>query len=120
MFDAIKCLYNREEVQKSCIIVDGRTGFIVLGKRNSIINEKVLCGELEKLRAKYQEVTGKEIYVTLYILRHIFCTNMCNRGLSAPGLQYIMGHSNLSTTFNVYCDSNRTSVINEFHQLFSH
>ena len=33
VFDAIKRLCNREEVKKSSIIVDGRTGFIALGKR---------------------------------------------------------------------------------------
>ena len=43
--------------------------------------------------------------MTPHILRHTFCTNMANRGMAVKNLQYIMGHSNVGTTLNIYTHS---------------
>lgn len=42
------------------------------------------------------------IIVTPHVLRHTFCTNMINAGMDAKKLQYLMGHSDVSTTLNIY------------------
>lgn len=36
------------------------------------------------------------------MFRHTFCTNMANAGMDIKSLQYLMGHSNVGVTLNVY------------------
>ena len=40
--------------------------------------------------------------ITPHVLRHTFCTNMANAGMDLKSLQYLMGHSDVSVTLNVY------------------
>ena len=40
--------------------------------------------------------------ITPHVCRHTYCTNMALSGVSAKTLQYLMGHSDISITLNVY------------------
>ena len=40
--------------------------------------------------------------VTPHVCRHTFCSNMAKSGMNPKTLQYIMGHSDISVTLNVY------------------
>lgn len=40
--------------------------------------------------------------ITPHVFRHTFCTNMVNYGMVVKVLQYIMGHSEIDVTFNIY------------------
>lgn len=40
--------------------------------------------------------------VTPHICRHTYCTNMANSGMNPKTLQYLMGHSDVSVTLNIY------------------
>ncbi|MDY2820618.1 MAG: tyrosine-type recombinase/integrase, partial [Hominisplanchenecus sp.] len=40
--------------------------------------------------------------VTPHVCRHTYCTNMAKSGISAKTLQYLMGHSDIQITLNVY------------------
>ncbi len=40
--------------------------------------------------------------ITPHVYRHTFCTNMANAGMDVKVLQYIMGHSEIEVTMNVY------------------
>ena len=37
-----------------------------------------------------------------HVFRHTFCTNMANAGMDIKTLQYVMGHSDVGVTLNVY------------------
>ena len=41
-------------------------------------------------------------HITLHVFRHTFCTNMANAGMDINALQYVMGHSDVGVTLNVY------------------
>ena len=43
--------------------------------------------------------------LTPHILRHTFCTNMVNAGMDVKSLQYLMGHSTVNITLNIYAHS---------------
>lgn len=43
--------------------------------------------------------------ITPHVFRHTFCTNMANLGMDLKSLQYLMGHSDVSVTLNVYTHS---------------
>ena len=40
--------------------------------------------------------------ITPYVCRHTYCTNMAKSGMNPKALQYLMGHSDISVTLNVY------------------
>lgn len=41
-------------------------------------------------------------HISSHILRHTACTRMAEQGMDVKVLQYIMGHSDISVTMNVY------------------
>ena len=48
-----------------------------------------------------------KIFFVLYlthphVCRHTFCTNAAKRGISVETLKYLMGHTDISVTSNVY------------------
>ena len=53
----------------------------------------------KKLVGQYGKIMPS---VTPHVLRHTFCTNMAMAGIDAKSLQTIMGHSNISVTYDVY------------------
>ena len=40
--------------------------------------------------------------ITPHALRHTFCTEMANSGIDLKSLQYLMGHSDVGVTLNIY------------------
>ena len=40
--------------------------------------------------------------ITPHVCRHTYCSNMAKSGMNPKTLQYLMGHSDISTTMNVY------------------
>ena len=37
-----------------------------------------------------------------HVCRHTFCSKMAKSGMNPKSLQYIMGHSDISVTLNIY------------------
>ena len=61
--------------------------------------EKYMQHILEKYNSIYKQELPK---ITPHVLRHTFCSRMANSGMNPKTLQYIMGHSDISVTFNTY------------------
>ena len=40
--------------------------------------------------------------ITPHVCRHTYCSNMAKSGMNPKTLQYLMGHSDISVTMNVY------------------
>ena len=40
--------------------------------------------------------------ITPHVCRHTYCSNMAKSGMNPKTLQYIMGHSDIALTLNVY------------------
>ena len=43
--------------------------------------------------------------ITPHVFHHTFCTNMADAGMDIKSLQYLMGHSDVGITLNVYTHS---------------
>ena len=84
-------------------MVDGHTGFLFLDKNDrpmvALHWEKYLEHIVEKYNKIYRIPMPK---VTPHVCRHTFCSNMAKSGMNPKTLQYIMGHSDISVTLNVY------------------
>lgn len=101
--DSLKrILQNRRKPQKE-VMVDGITGFLLLDKNDNPAVALHVEHHMQWAMKKYQKTHTVPLpTITPHVLRHTFCTNMANAGLSVKDLQYIMGHSDAGVTMNVY------------------
>lgn len=95
-------LANRKPVNIEPVI-GGHSGFILLNKdgnpKIAMHIEHVMKRAWNKYNATHETPLPP---VTPHVLRHTFCTNMANAGMDIKSLQYLMGHSDVSVTLNVY------------------
>ena len=56
--------------------------------------------------------------ISLYCLRHTFCTDMQRKGVPVEVTKYLMGHEDISTTSNIYTDSGEPEAIRATKYLF--
>lgn len=53
---------------------------------------------------------GYETNITSHYLRHTYCTNLYYAGMTAKVAQYLLGHSNIQTTLNIYTDLSKEEI----------
>ena len=84
-------------------MVDGYCGFLYLDKDGM---PKVALHWEHRFNhavARYDEIYKVQMpNITPYICRHTYCSNMAKAGMNPKTLQYLMGHSDISVTMNVY------------------
>ena len=88
---------------KAETMVDGHAGFLFLDKND----RPMVALHWEKMPAAHcreiqQDLSPPMPKVTPHVCRHTFCSNMAKSGMNPKTLQYIMGHSDISVTLNVY------------------
>ncbi|WP_373804266.1 tyrosine-type recombinase/integrase [Bacteroides heparinolyticus] len=100
MFKAIIHDRPKPKVEK---MVDGYSGLLFLDD-----NDLPLVAMHWEYRFNHMVHRYNEIYklqmpnVTPHICRHTYCTNMAKSGMNPKTLQYLMGHSDIGVTMNVY------------------
>lgn len=118
VYRAFKSLISNRNNPKIEPIVDGYFGFLYV-TRNGTPSCNTNWGAISRRICKaYNKQNSKnQIYFTPHICRHTFCTNMANAGMKPKSLQYLMGHSNVSTTFDVYTDNSFNQVAEEVYAI---
>lgn len=85
------------------LLVDGYSGFLFLDKAGMPKVAMHVENYMRGMQKKMERIYGKSFpRVTPHVLRHTFCTNMQRAGIDVKSLQYLMGHSNVSVTLDVY------------------
>ena len=89
------------------ILIDGVVGFLLLDRSHRPKVALHIENELRWCMKKYQKrYPNKKLpKITPHVLRHTFCTNMARNGMAIKNLQYLMGHSDVGTTLNIYTHS---------------
>ena len=103
----LNTLERRKKVEKE-FIVDGYSGFLLLDKNDHPKVALHIENEMRWAMKKYSKLhPDKPLpHITPHVFRHTFCTNMANKGMDVKHLQYIMGHSDVGVTLNVYTHAN--------------
>ena len=84
-------------------IVDGYSGFLYLDKNEmpmvALHWEKYFKFAVDKHNKIFKAELPR---ITPHVARHTYCSHMASAGLNPKHLQYLMGHSDIGVTLNVY------------------
>ena len=104
VYNSLKNIISKRPKRKKEINVDGYNGFILIDKnlqpKVALHIENECRWAMKKYNKNHPDKPLPKI--TPHVYRHTFCTNMVNAGMDAKVLQYIMGHSEIDVTMNIY------------------
>jgi len=99
-------------------MVDGYIGFLFLDKNDMPMVALHWEKYMQHIRAKYNSIYKVQMpKITPHVCRHTFCSNMAKSGMNPKTLQYIMGHSDISVTLNIYTHVKFDDVAEEMKRL---
>lgn len=84
-------------------IIDGYGGFLFFDKEGKPMVALHWEKYMQHAREKYNREHALQLPpITPHVCRHTFCSNMAREGINPKTLQYLMGHSDIAVTMNVY------------------
>lgn len=84
-------------------MVDGLTGFLLLDQNENPMVALHWEHYMKRICDKYNSIYKVQVpQIRPHVCQHTFCSNMAKSGMNPKTLQYIMGHSDISVTFNTY------------------
>ena len=99
-------------------MVDGYSGFLFLDKNGRPMVALHWEKYFQHIREKYNKIYRVQMpKITPHVCRHTFCSNMAKSGMNPKTLQYIMGHSDISVTLNVYTHLNYDDAEEEMQKV---
>lgn len=105
VYQAFRRVIQSRKTPKVEYMVGGCSGFLFLDKDGKPKVAGHLEHAIKRIVDNYNNSHDDKLTVTPHVLRHTFCTDMCNAGMDIKSLQYLMGHSDAYTTMNVYTHS---------------
>ena len=84
-------------------MVGGYTGFLYLDKNGMPEVSMHWEHRFNHAVSRYNEIYREQLpNITPHVCRHIYCSNQAKAGMNPKTLQYLMGHSDIGVTMNVY------------------
>ena len=84
-------------------VVGGYTGFLFLDKNGMPLVAMHWEHRFNSMVGRYNEIYKVQMpNITPHVCRHTYCSNMAKSGMNPKTLQYLMGHSDIAVTLNVY------------------
>ena len=100
MFQAI---IEDREPPKLEKVIDGHTGFLFYDDEGDPLVAMHWQHRFNRMVRRYNDIYRVQMpNITPHVCRHTYCSNMAKSGINPKTLQYLMGHSNISVTMNVY------------------
>lgn len=100
MFRAIIQDRSEYKVEK---VVGGYTEFLFLDKNGMPLVAMHWEHRFNSMVGRYNEIYKVQMpNITPHVCRHTYCTNIAKSGMNPKTLQYLMGHSDIAVTLNVY------------------
>lgn len=100
MFQAI---IEDREAPKTEKVIDGYTGFLFYDVNGNPLVAMHWQHRFNHMVKRYNDIYRVQMpNITPHVCRHTYCSNMAKSGMNPKTLQYLMGHSDISVTMNVY------------------
>lgn len=133
MFQAVRKALLQEKKEQmrngfNSTIIDGYSGFVFTNRCGYVHNPQTInraikriytaCNEQEVERAKKEHRQPVLIpHFSVHNLRHTFCTRFCENETDLKIIQEIMGHSDITTTMNIYNEATKERKQESFARL---
>ena len=121
--DVEECFKTIVKNRKAPIVeplIGGKTGFLYFNAQGRILNayhwEKIFDSIVKKYNSIYKTPMPK---ITPHVCRHTYCSNMAKSGMNPKTLQYLMGHSDISVTLNVYTHVQFDDIKEEVNKVYA-
>lgn len=109
-------------------VIDGYTDFIFQNRYGNVHNPMTINRAIKRIYTSYNEqeikLAEKEHREPIMIphfschnLRHTFCTRFCENETNIKVIQEIMGHSDISTTMDIYAEATQDKKKEAFGNL---
>lgn len=96
------------------------SGFLFFDKNNNLEVAQHWENHFRWALQKFNRIYKDELCdVTPHVARHTFCSNMATSGMTPKTLQYIMGHSDIAITLNVYTHVQSGDTTEEYRRIVS-
>ena len=100
MFQAIIEDRNAPKVEKA---IDGYSGFLFYDDNGMPLVAMHWQHRFNHMVGRYNDIYRVQMpNITPHVCRHTYCSKMAKSGMNPKTLQYLMGHSDISVTMNVY------------------
>lgn len=106
--------YQQEKGIKYRIRIDGNRDFIFLNMNGSVHNQGTVNRAIKRIVRDYNdEVISSGLlqkdqvllpYFSCHCFRHTFATRMIEAGVNLKVVQTVLGHTDITTTMNIYAD----------------
>ncbi len=84
-------------------MVDGHVGFLYLDDQGMPLVAMHWEHRFNRMVRRYNDIFRVQMpNITPHVCRHTYCSNQARAGMNPKTLQYLMGHSDISVTMNVY------------------
>ncbi len=101
--DCFRKIIEKRNPPKVEPIIDGYSGFLYFDRDGSITYALHWEHYFKHIVDKYNSIYKVQMpKITPHVCRHTYCSNMARSGMNPKTLQYLMGHSDITTTMNVY------------------
>ena len=103
VFRCFQAILEDREAPRVEKMVGGYTGFLYLDKNG--MPEVAMHWEhrFNHAVSRYNEIYREQLpNITPHVCRHTYCSNQAKAGMNPKTLQYLMGHSDIGVTMNVY------------------
>ena len=104
--EVYNCILRLMKSRKNVLnepVIDGVSGFLFLNRNGNPFPGRQWAGYFNRIVKNYNlENEIKMPNITPHVCRHTYCSNMVKKGINLKTLQYLMGHSNVNITLNVY------------------
>lgn len=120
---------KQEDLGLHCeVTIDGYTDFIFINRFGQAQHQATLNKAIRRI---IRDCNGEQFlhsdepdvllpHFSCHSLRHTFTTRMCEAGVNIKVIQDALGHSDISTTLNIYADVTKEMKAEEFKGLDSY
>lgn len=99
-------------------IVAGYSGFLFLDKNGMPLVAMHWEHRFNSMVGRYNEIYKVQMpNITPHVCRHTYCSNQAKAGMNPKTLQYLMGHSDIAVTLNVYTHVGLEDAENELRKM---
>jgi len=132
MFTEVEMALRREHDKKRPkrreFVVDGYKGFVFLNSNGQVYTQAFIYDTIQRITASYNaEENARALEedrkpnllpkMSAHILRHTYCTRMCEQNTNMKVLQDVMGHRSIRTTMEVYTKAMHDKKMEEFRAI---